>query len=186
QGNAIQADAGGLEGHEFVVFRHHAERDQYGDQRGQRRKLVEEIASKIDKIADDLQNAGAMLRDVVEQLEKRKDLEEEDESGGQQNKIVEEAAEQIHVEQLGDPGKNFPPRENASARRGAIAGALDALLLLRKTFPEAPARHPGKRSAQSAAPGHPLHLWQQKQAQPRGKDVCRPNACPDRYGALAR
>src|ERR1019366_4327361 len=162
QGNAIQADAGGLEGHEFVVFRHHAERDQYGDQRGQRRKLIEEIAGKIDKIGDDLQNAGAMLRDVVEELEKRKDLEEEDESGGQQNKIVEEAAEQIHVEQLGDPGKNFPPRENASARRGAIASALDAWLHLRKHLPDAPARYPGKCNARSAAPGHPLRAWQKK------------------------
>src|ERR1019366_965534 len=151
QGNAIQADAGGLEGHEFVVFRHHAERDQYGDQRGQRRKLIEEIAGKIDKIGDDLQNAGAMLRDVVEQLEKRKDLEEEDESGSQQNKIVEEAAEQIHVEQLGDPGKNFSPRENASAQRGTIAGVLGTASHLRKTFPDVPARHPGKCSVRSAA-----------------------------------
>ena len=57
QGNAIQADAGGLEGDEFVIFRHHAERDQHGHQRGQRRELIEEIAGKIDKIVDDIENA---------------------------------------------------------------------------------------------------------------------------------
>ena len=54
---------------------------------------------------------------------------------GQQNKIIEEAAQQVHVEQLGDPAATFPRRENASARaREPLRAPVDAWLLSPKNI----------------------------------------------------
>ena len=107
QRNAVQAEAAGLERDELVVFGHHSEGDQHGHERGQRRELVEQIAGEIQKILSDFDEAGAMLRDIVQQFEKCEDLEEQNKSDRQQHEIIEEAAQQIHVQKLGNPGPAF-------------------------------------------------------------------------------
>src|SRR5579864_1153616 len=46
QRDAVQAEAAGLEGDEFVVLCHHSESDQHGYESGERRELVEQVAGK--------------------------------------------------------------------------------------------------------------------------------------------
>ncbi len=80
QGNAVQAEAAGLERHELVVLSHYAQRHQHGDERGEGRELVEEVAGQVQEIESDVEQAGPVLRDVVEQFKKREHFEEQYES----------------------------------------------------------------------------------------------------------
>ena len=81
--NSVQADAAGLERDELIVLGHNAERDQRSHQGGQRGELVKQVTGEIDEIAEDFEQPGAMLRNVVQELEKREYLEEQNEANGQ-------------------------------------------------------------------------------------------------------
>ena len=87
QGNAINADAGGLASHDLVVFGHHPERDKHAHERSQGRKLVEKIRREIPEIFHHNQKRNSVARNVVQQLEKREGFKQKDEYGHEQRKI---------------------------------------------------------------------------------------------------
>src|SRR5262249_25920980 len=80
QRQAIQTDAAGLEGGDFVVLAEHAQGDKGGDQRGERRELVDEIRNEIAEIVHDNEEGDAVPGDVVEQFEEREGFKKRDES----------------------------------------------------------------------------------------------------------
>jgi len=45
--------------------------------------LIKQVTSEIDEIAEDFEQPGTMLRNVVQELEKREYLEEQNEANGQ-------------------------------------------------------------------------------------------------------
>ena len=59
QRQAVEADAAGLEGHDFVVLAEHAESDQGGDESGEGRELVDEIGNQETEIVDDDEKGNA-------------------------------------------------------------------------------------------------------------------------------
>ena len=66
QRDPVQTEATGLERDELVVLRHHSESNEHGHECSERRELVEQIASEIQKIQGDFDDADAMLRDVIQ------------------------------------------------------------------------------------------------------------------------
>ena len=66
---AMKADAAGLDGHDFVVFAHGAESDENGDERAERREVVDQVGREIAEIVDDGEEGHAVAGDVVEKLE---------------------------------------------------------------------------------------------------------------------
>ena len=96
-GEAIEADAAGLERNDFVVLAHHAEGNQHGDQRGEGRELVQKVRHEIAEVVDDDQEGNAVAGDVVEQLKKSECLKQEDEHAHDGEEIVEKAAQQVEI-----------------------------------------------------------------------------------------
>lgn len=96
-GEAVKADAAGLAGDDFVVLAHDAERDEDGDESGERGEVVEEEGSEEAEIVDDDEEGNAVAGDVVEQFEESEGFEEEDEDGHEDGEVKEEAAEKIEV-----------------------------------------------------------------------------------------
>src|SRR6202171_2762487 len=147
-----------------------------------------------------------MLRDVIQELEKREYLEEQDEANGQEEKIVEKAAQQVNVEELRYASAPLAFCERAAARRRTSfwrarrftwcvqrrnrirtrASCLVAQIFTGEDSPDAPAGDGGERGIPSAAARHAFEPRQEKQPERGRQHVCRPDACPDRERALAR
>ncbi len=76
---AIEADAAGLEGGDFIVLAEDAKGDERGDKRGERRELVDEIGNQKAEIVDDDEEGNAVAGDVVEELEEGEGFKEQNE-----------------------------------------------------------------------------------------------------------
>src|SRR6202008_2929321 len=101
QGEAIEADAAGLEGHNFVCLAENTEGAQRGDESGERRELVNEIRNQEAEIVDDDQKRDTVARDVVEQFEEGEGFKQQDERAENEHEIVEEAAKYIDIDDGG-------------------------------------------------------------------------------------
>ena len=113
KGDAIEADPGGLERHQFVILGHDPQRNQDGNQAGQRRKLVDQVIAEISEIIGNSHPRSAVPRNVVQQIEEGEDLEQKNEAHQQQHKIEKEISQQVIIQDL---------RESAdeAAARGAL------------------------------------------------------------------
>ena len=121
-GEAIEADAAGFEGNDFVVFAKDSESDENGDESAKRRELVDEIGDQVAEIVDDYEERDVMPGDIVEELEEGKDFEEEDEGGQDDGEVVEEAAEQVDIDDGREAGGGFGDGGEAAVGRVGRAG----------------------------------------------------------------
>ena len=186
EGEAVEADAAGLEGDDFVVFAENAEGDEGGDESGERRKLVDEIRNQETEIVDDDQEGDAVASDVVEEFEKGEGFKEQDESAEDQEEIVGEAAEHIDV--------NDGRKVGGSERKGLVKGFA---IFLANGLASLAA---GAALANQSAPGHEtrdegkrrrlapiaFHTRQKREAGEDEYDVGGPHANGRQNDALAR
>ena len=96
---AMQTDAAGFDGHDFVVLAHDAEGDEDGDERAERGEVVDEIGREVAEIIDDGEEGDAMAGDVVEQLEEGEGFEEKNEDAHDEQEIHGEAAKDVDVQE---------------------------------------------------------------------------------------
>src|SRR5262249_25824379 len=76
------------------------------------------------EIVDDDEQAGAVLGDVVEKIQKREDLEQQQETSHKQREIVREISQQIKIEKLREAASAANPGHRFRAvrtRTGAVS-----------------------------------------------------------------
>ncbi len=184
QGDAVDADATGFEGHNFVVLAEDTQSDQNGHQRAERRELVEQIRDQIAEVIDNNHKRNVVAGDIVEKLEEGEGLEEQDESAHDEGEVVEKPAEHVDINDTWNAGRRG---QGGIGPGGAIFRASDRGLHLglstaqqtQKLF-EARAGNQARGFAAVVA----LHARQQGQADEREDDVGDPHARGGRNGAL--
>jgi hypothetical protein len=117
---AIEADATGLEGHNFVVLAEDAESDENGDKGAERRELVDEVGNEVAEVVDDDEKGDMVAGDVVEKLEEGEDFEEKGEGRHDDEEKVEEAAQEVDIDDGRKAGGRF-----GDGRESAVTGAWE-------------------------------------------------------------
>jgi hypothetical protein len=130
-----------------------------------------------------------VLRNVIQQFEKREDFKQQDEADRQQNKVIEETPDQVNVDQLRDACAALPPAERTAPGRRTIAGRVVPIgcsAVAGGFFPDGPGDDRSHHLAPLAVARHALKLGK-KQYSKRGREqIGGPYADPDRQGTLAR
>jgi len=121
-GEAIEADAAGFEGDDFVVFAEDAEGNENGDESAEWRKLIDEIGDEVAEIVDDDEERHVVTGNVVEEFEEGEDLEEEDEGGHDDEEVIEETAEEVEVDDGREARGGFRDSGKAPVGNAGCAG----------------------------------------------------------------
>src|SRR5580698_283099 len=96
--DAIKADAGGLDGCDFIGTLEQSKGDQHRQQHAERRGVVKKIWRYVQQIFAYGERRDLIPQDVAEQFEQREHEQQNDESGDDQGKIEDKAAQHIIVE----------------------------------------------------------------------------------------
>src|SRR5882762_5205158 len=96
-GKAIQTDAAGFAGDDFVVLAHHAQRHEYRHKRSKRGELIGEIRREIAEVLYDDKKWNSVAGDVVEKLEESERLEQKNERHHQEQEVREEPAQNVQI-----------------------------------------------------------------------------------------
>ena len=126
---AIEADAAGFEGDDFVVFRQNGERDESGDQGRKRRELIDHQRNQIAEIVDHGEERDVVAGDVSQQIEKSERVENHYKGREQNEEVVEELLEHVDVDEHrkrhGAAGQPVPRRKPRRAASATAAEPLD-------------------------------------------------------------
>ena len=183
-GKAIDADAASLEGDDFVVFAEDAEGDENGDESAEGRELIDEIGDEVPEIVDDDEKGDVVTSDVVEQFEEGEDFKEEDESGHDDEKVVEETAEEVEVDDGREAGGGFGDSgEGTVGRAGDGRERPDLDALAAEQTPES--SQTGKRGDGSALTAVAFHPWEKSESRKSEDQVGSPHSGGRRDNALA-
>src|ERR1017187_5978392 len=94
----IKADAGGLDGDDFVGALQQTKSDEHGQEHAHgRNRIVEEIGRDVEQVLSHGENRDAVVEDVTEQLEQRKDQQEHDEGAANHGEIEQKIAQHVIV-----------------------------------------------------------------------------------------
>ncbi len=97
--DAVNTDAGGFDGRDFVGALQQAEGDQHRQQHAERRnRVVQEVRCDVEQIFSNRQNRHVVAQDIVEQLEERKYQQQHQESSDDQRQVERKVAQHIVVE----------------------------------------------------------------------------------------
>lgn len=172
-GEAVEGDAAGFEGDDFVVLAEDAEGDEDGDEGAERSELVNGIGDEIAEVVDDDHERDVVAADVFGQFEEGEDFEEEEEGHHDDEEVVEEAAEEIEI----DDGRETGVR---GKRRGAVfsagvgnTGADESLAAAEETAKSAEAgEEAGERSFATVA----FHAREESEGDEGENNVGSPHA----------
>src|SRR5580658_7278130 len=96
--DAIEADAGGLDGCDFVGTLEQSKGDEHGEQHAERRGVVEEIGGDVEQVFADGEGRDLVSQDVTEQFEQSEHQQQDDERGDDHSEIERKTAQHIIVE----------------------------------------------------------------------------------------
>ena len=99
---AVQADAGGFEGRDLVVFGENSERHQHRDQHAERRRVVDQLRRQEEQIGEYARQRDMVFNDVAQQLEERVDVNHQHEAHQQDDEVKQKALENVGVHHLRD------------------------------------------------------------------------------------
>ena len=187
-GEAIEADAAGFEGDDFVVFAEDAEGNENGDQSAEWRELIDEIGDEVAEIVDDNEERHVVTSNVVEEFEEGEDFEEEDEGGHDDEEVVEETAEEVEVDDGREARGGFGDSRKAPVRNAGCAGdgreGPDFDALTAEQAPESGKTGDGGEGSTLAAVA--FHAREKSEAGKSEDDVGSPHPSGGRDNALAR
>ena len=102
QNQPIHADAAGFESDHFVIFGHDREGHEGSDQSGQRRELVNHERNQFAEIIEHHARRNVVFRNIAKEIKKGEGVEDQDEAGQQNEKIIKKTLEQIDVDEHGE------------------------------------------------------------------------------------
>jgi len=120
---AVERDAAGLEGNDFVVLAENAEGNEDGDKGAERSELIDGVGNQIAEITGDDGKGDVVAADVFGEFEEGEDFEEEEKGDHDDREEVEEAAEDVEVDDGGKAGVGGGGEFTVCGTGGASLGA---------------------------------------------------------------
>ena len=177
--DAVERNAAGFEGNDFVVFAENAESNENGDERAERSELVDGVGNKITEIAEDDHEGDIVAANVFREFEKGKDFEKEDKGDHDDDEEVEKAAKDVEIEDGRKAGVGRLRGDTVFGAGGATRAEAGA------AAKESPERgKAGDKLGSGNVSAVALHAGEKRDSGESDDNVCGPNADKRREESL--
>ena len=181
-GEAVEGNATGLEGDNFVVLAEDAEGDENAHESAEGRELIDGIRDEVTEIIDDDHEGDVVAADVFGEFEEGEDFEQEEEGDHDDEEVVEEAAKDIEID---DGGKAGVRGGEVGTVFGTSHGGSSADTDLAATEEAAKGAEAGEEAGNRGFPAIAFHAREESEGDERENSVGGPHAGGGRDDTLA-